>query len=200
MTNKILLFAFSTAQILTSYFMPLSSLCSDPVNKVLNEVTKQIEIKFCLELAGIGGSLKDSKENVIYLNFNCFRSPVSIEESKKIIVEITEDLILLFNQKIKQKNLQNYLFCFPFDTKNIFTTIFIYDKSGESYVDPNIVLVKSVKNKIIIKTDDPEYLNKYKQQIEEPYIDAVIKYKGADYASTALTCQIKGSENSSDKK
>ena len=181
-------------------FSSISMLFGNQVDSVLASIGREIAKKYNLDFSGIGGSLKDGKENILDITFYNIGDPVSIEESRKIIVDITEEIIPKFNQEIKKKNLQWELFCFPFNTCNIRTTVFSFSKLEKVHRDPFIVYVESKNQKIYIRTKDPENFNKYKQEIEEPYIDAVIKYKGADYASTAVTCQIKGSENSSDKK
>ena len=178
----------------------VNMLFGNQVDCVLANVGRKIAKKYHLDFCGIGGSLKNGKENILYLNFNHLGERITIEESKKKIVELTEEIVILFNSEIVKKNLQKELFCFPFTTNNIHTTLFCYSDIGESYEDPYIAYTSSCNDKIIISTRDPENRLKYKQEIEEPYIDAVIKYKGADYASTAVTCQIKGSEKESNKK
>ena len=178
----------------------LGMLCGNQVDSILAKVGRQVGKKYNIDFSGIGGSMKNDKENILFITFYNIGGPITIEESKKIIVDITEEIIPQFNAEIEKKNLQDELFCFPFTTANIHTTVFSFSKEEDVYVDPFIVYVESINHKIHIKTKNPENINRYKQQIEETYIDAVIKYKGADYVSTAVTCQIKGSEIESDKK
>ena len=181
-------------------FSSLSMFCGYQVDLVLADVGRQVAKKYNLDFSGIGGSLKDDKENILYIIFNYLGDKITIDESKKIIVNITEEIIPKFNQEIIKKSLKDELLSFPFTTENIHTTVFSFSEKGKRHLDPFIIYVESCEGKINIATKDPERPKKYKQEIEEPYIDSVIKYKGADYASTAVTCQIKGSEKESDKK
>ena len=175
-------------------------LFGNQVDSVLANIGREIAKKYNIDFCGIGGALKNEKENILYLKFNHLGDRITIEESRIFIVKITEVIITLFNAEIINKKLQEELFCFPFTTENIYTTVFSYSKNGDSYFDPYIIYVESSRNEIKIVTKDPVIRYKYNQLNAEPYIDAVIKYKGADYASTAVTCQIKGSEKESDKK
>ena len=170
------------------------------VDSIIAKIGKKLAKKYDLEFSGIGGSMKNDKENILLINFHHIGKSITIEDSRKIIVEITEEVVSMFNKEIIKKKLQKELFCFPFNTWNIHTTVFSFSEMQKAYRDPYIIYVESMNDKILICTKDPEIRFKYKQQIEEPYIDAVIKYKGADYASTAVTCQIKGAETESDKK
>ena len=177
-----------------SCFKSFYCLSANPLNLITKEVAQKIACEFKLEISGIGGSSKNSKKNEVYFRFHHLGAPLNIEQSKKLIVDVTENLVSYFNSLIEEKKLQDCLITFPFDTKNIVTTILSFNNSGISYEDPYIVVVKSISHQIWIMTNEPGNPYRYKQEIEEPYIDAVIKFKGADYAAQAPTCQKKSPE------
>ncbi len=145
----------------------------DPVNNLAIEVSKFIAEKYELTPIGIGGSFKEGI-SLIKVKFNFNGKPLDIGEGRKMIINVSEDVLKFINSN---QNIRHLLKNYPFNIDNIDIDIFCYNSEGKVINDPYLKIISNDHKEISYFTQDPNNSLRYKQEIFETYIEALRKVK-----------------------
>lgn len=146
---------------------------ADMAREIRGKVAKKLAKKHQMDCVGVGGGMMGSVY-MIGLSFEINR-PIDRDEARARIVDCVEELLTAVNQN---EEIRPYLKNYPFTTHNVQVAIFIKDKDRRNLHDPLISVVS------VFESDDISYCttepNKmtYKNQVHEPYQEALAKVKG----------------------
>lgn len=134
-------------------------------DKVTSRCTKKIQKEHNIQLIGSGGSMMDDIRE-IFLHFIDNKTP-TIEQARKLIIQITEEIILEFNS---DEDVRPYLSNYPFKASNI--RIMISIRNPEMNIKSNsICFISKGDHSIDYYTSDIGK-DKYIEIAKEPYEEA----------------------------
>ncbi|MBS0605830.1 MAG: hypothetical protein JSR57_02670 [Verrucomicrobia bacterium] len=180
-------------------FSLLTNSCSQPSNnytepahvkaadKVTSRCTKKIQKEHNIQLIGSGGSMMDDIRK-IFLHFTD-NKPHTIEQARKLIIQITEEILLEFNS---DEDVRQYLYNFPFTPSNI--EIMLSFKRHESNSAINSIDFVSKGPSTIDYYNFDKNKEKYVEVSEEPYEEALQKLHQNDSRTTRPTNAITSQE------
>ncbi|MBS4162988.1 Uncharacterized protein PRO82_000269 [Candidatus Protochlamydia amoebophila] len=172
-----LIIAFLIAFIVTikiikpSFIFPISqqSYLSDLIVK---NFAKRMKQERDLNLEAIGGSVYNGIRKFT-LGFRREGIPLNKEESKKLIIEITEEFI---NEVNRNEMIRPYLIDYPISNINVSMSIFNYDFDGNFIHAPFVSSIAADNNKIVYFFKGNKSLYDYKNE-HEKYDEALKKFK-----------------------
>jgi hypothetical protein len=148
------------------YVIPEYEKISDRITAI---TAQSLRRKYQLDPIGSGGSMMHDVE-MLALSFNCYR-PLSIDESRKLIISCANEYLRSINDN---EEIRPYLHNYPFTEQNIQVTIFVYEDSNFTKINPGQVSSLSTLNgKIRYKTRSAEDQYKRETLHQETYEEAV---------------------------
>lgn len=139
------------------------------VNQLLATAGKKLAEKYHLRICGTGAGMPGGNIHTFILAFQKL-SPTSIDEARKLIIQISEDFLVDINE---QTELKPYYTVYPFTNKNIEITIYMYDEFGYELFAPAISIAGLFQGAIdysVVDSDNPlKLLPVYKESYEEAF-------------------------------
>ncbi len=142
-------------------------------NEINAELIKKVAKEKNLKIQGTGGSMMENVE-MIGLDFSS-EKPFSIEQARKLIVDVTEELLQVYNSN---EQIRPFLANYPFNSINVHIMISFQTRSSQNEND-NIVFVYT-KNGSIFYCDYDTEKERYKEVFQETYGDALKKIWNED--------------------
>jgi len=145
----------------------------DPVDKLASKIAKDLSKKYHLSPCAIGGEAKEGKSSRVIVDFQFEGNALDITESRKLMVSVAQDFLIEFNKQVDP----NIVYSYPFTPNEINLGIYCSSKSGKNFLDPFASFVVASKSKFGFFTEDPNNCFKLKQEVYEPFEEAVEKVK-----------------------
>ena len=136
------------------------------ISKEAAVVCKKYHINLCERGRGNASGAQTARK--ISVGFNYFGQPVTLEQGRKLLVTITEELLEAING---EETIRPLLAQFPFTMDNLDTSIILYDPHGDTYQPPHLCTIFTVNDQIGYFTRDPESPLRYKTEVYRPYAE-----------------------------
>ncbi|GAB4238865.1 MAG: hypothetical protein Tsb0021_18460 [Chlamydiales bacterium] len=144
----------------------------DTLNCITQKTAQQVEKEIpALELAGVGGSMKDNVINHKKLVFN-HRGTLNENSGMLLLAKVVKLYLKnIHSEKKMEKYLEKHLFTY----KNLQIVFFIYDNNGDALFYPELVYVSLVDGFVSYQTvkKSEKGIYKVKTQRKEPYEEEV---------------------------
>ncbi len=139
------------------------------VEHIISECVNKLSRKHHLFPIMTTGSLPGGIVKEIGAGFEV-RKILTKDQAREIIVSCVEEFLNAVNTN---EELKPYLKEYPFEPKNIYVMLCIYDKKTKPVYHPFIGTASSLKGNIYYRTDDPDKKNQYKAEYEESFEEAL---------------------------
>jgi hypothetical protein len=139
------------------------------VNSILLESSNKIKNKFNLKSCGNGASMPGGVVKGLSLIFQ-LKGSFTKEILRSMLLDAAKDMLSIVNAN---KEIQPFLKTSPFIIDNIQIVIYIKNKDGKSLNDPAISVAQISHGVLNYRTNDPNDIYKYKQDLYETYLEAL---------------------------
>lgn len=146
--------------------MPSHSKHEILADRVTAQVAKDLSKRYGLKVVGSGGSVHEDVKKLA-LSFSYY-GEMSQDEYRQLIVNCAEYYLGKINS---EEELKPHLHNYPFDSKNIELSIFIFDENKKRLEVGELSCVYVINGKVVFSFRDSEYT--VDTEHEEPYEEAL---------------------------